>query len=68
MTDGKFQEAKDGFQNILVTLPLVSVETRRQVDEVKELVSIAREYHTFARCELTRKSVRPQALSAPLFF
>jgi coatomer subunit alpha len=58
VTDGKFQEAKDGFQNILVTLPLVTVETRRQVDEVKELVSIAREYHTFTRCELTGKTVR----------
>lgn len=58
VTDGKFTDARDGFQSILTTLPLVAVESRRQVDEVKELVAICREYHTFTRCEITRKSVR----------
>lgn len=57
VTDGKFQDAKDGFQNLLVTIPLVTVEARRQVDELKELVSISREYHTFTRCYLAHKAV-----------
>lgn len=54
-TDGKFTDALKVFKTILHTIPLLVVETRREVDEVKELLGIAKEYALALRIELKRK-------------
>lgn len=68
---GSFAEAKDLFMAILHAIPLVVVEKRTEVAEVKELLTICREYVTAVRLELERKEhkgdvVRMTELSAYL--
>ncbi|CAA7028291.1 unnamed protein product [Microthlaspi erraticum] len=66
---GKFTEALRLFLSILQTIPLVVVESRREVDEVKDLVSIVKEYVLGLKMELKRREtkddpVRQQELAA----
>ncbi|TYI37735.1 hypothetical protein ES332_A03G234300v1 [Gossypium tomentosum] len=68
-TDGKFTEALRLFLSILHTIPLIVVESRREVDEVKELIIIAKEYVLGLQMELKRRElkdnpVRQQELAA----
>nr|GMD96241.1 coatomer subunit alpha-1-like [Ipomoea batatas] len=57
-TQGKFAEALRTFQGILHTIPLVVVESRREVDEVKELVIIVKEYVLGLQMEIKRKEMK----------
>lgn len=57
-TTGKFTEALRHFLSILHTIPLVVVETRREVDEVKELVIVVKEYILGLQMELKRRELR----------
>ena len=43
-TYGKFSEALRLFLTILHTIPIIVVYSRREVDEVKELIGIGKEY------------------------
>eukprot|EP00250_Pteridium_aquilinum_P020114 c24708_g1_i4 orf=186-3830(-) len=68
-TEGKFTEALKLFLGILHMIPLLVVDTRKEVDEVKELVSICKEYVLAISIELKRKDtkedlVRQQELAA----
>ncbi|KAK9066647.1 hypothetical protein SSX86_013970 [Deinandra increscens subsp. villosa] len=68
-TAGKFTEALRLFMSILHTIPLVVVDSRREVDEVKELVIIVKEYVLGLQLELKRREfkdnpVRQQELAA----
>lgn len=68
-TAGKFTEALRLFLSILHTIPLIVVESRREVDEVKELIIIVREYVLGLKMELKRREmedspVRQQELAA----
>ncbi|CAN1836479.1 Coatomer subunit alpha-1 [Linum perenne] len=69
-TAGKFTEALKLFISILHTIPLIVVETRREVDEVKELIIIVKEYVLGLQMELKRREmkssdpVRQQELAA----
>ncbi|CAL1377289.1 unnamed protein product [Linum trigynum] len=68
-TAGKFTEALKLFLMILRTIPLIVVETRREVDEVKELIIIVKEYVQGLQMELKRRDmksdpVRQQELAA----
>ncbi|CAA2953106.1 coatomer subunit alpha-1-like [Olea europaea subsp. europaea] len=68
-TAGKFSEALGQFLAILCTIPLIVVETRREVDEVKELIIIVKEYVLGLQMELKRRElkdnpVRQQELAA----
>ncbi|KAJ7946016.1 Coatomer, alpha subunit [Quillaja saponaria] len=68
-TSGKFTEALRLFTNILHTIPLIVVESRREVDEVKELIIIVKEYVLGLKMELKRREmkdnpVRQQELAA----
>jgi hypothetical protein len=42
VTDGKFGDALTRFTAILHTIPLMVVDTRKEVDDVKELLAIAK--------------------------
>lgn len=57
-TAGKFTEALRLFLNILHTIPFVVVESRRDVDEVKDLVVIVREYVLGLQMEVKRKEMK----------
>ncbi|XP_010526595.1 PREDICTED: coatomer subunit alpha-1 [Tarenaya hassleriana] len=57
-TAGKFTEALRLFLSILHTIPLVVVESRREVDEVKELIIIVKEYVLGLQMELKRREMR----------
>lgn len=68
-TEGKFAEALRLFLAILHAAPLIVVEQRREVDEVKELIDIVREYVLGLKLEVRRKEtkddpVRQQELAA----
>ena len=68
-TAGRFQEALRLFLSILHTIPLIVVESRREVDEVKELIIIVREYILGLQMELKKRElqndpVRQQELAA----
>lgn len=67
-TDGKFSDALKIFRTILHTIPLIVVESRQEVDEVKELIDISREYVLGLKIEAKRREtqdvVRQQELAA----
>ncbi|KAG2586352.1 hypothetical protein PVAP13_5NG047400 [Panicum virgatum] len=68
-TEGKFPEALRQFLCILHTIPLLVVDSRREVDEVKELIGIVREYVLGLKMEVKRKEmkddpIRQQELAA----
>ncbi|ESQ53157.1 hypothetical protein EUTSA_v10024240mg [Eutrema salsugineum] len=60
-TTGKFTEALRVFLSILHTIPLVVVESRREVDEVKELIIIVKEYVLGLQMELKRREMKGDA-------
>ncbi|PIA55942.1 hypothetical protein AQUCO_00700334v1 [Aquilegia coerulea] len=55
---GKFTEALRIFKGILHTIPLIVVESRREVDEVRELIFKAKEYVVGLQMEIRRKELR----------
>ncbi|VFQ69399.1 unnamed protein product [Cuscuta campestris] len=58
-TQGKFSDALRTFQGgILHAIPLIVVESRREVDEVKELITIVKEYVLALKMEMKRKEMR----------
>ncbi|KAL1213282.1 Coatomer subunit alpha-1 [Cardamine amara subsp. amara] len=57
-TEGKLPEALALFLSILQTIPLVVVESRREVDEVKELIAIVKEYVLGLKMELKRREIK----------
>ncbi|XP_021759871.1 coatomer subunit alpha-2-like [Chenopodium quinoa] len=68
-TAGKLSDALRTFTNILHTIPLIVVESRREVDEVKELITIVKEYVLGLKMELKRRElkdnpIRQQELAA----
>eukprot|EP01128_Nolandella_sp_AFSM9_P008559 TRINITY_DN5258_c0_g1_i1.p1 TRINITY_DN5258_c0_g1~~TRINITY_DN5258_c0_g1_i1.p1 ORF type:complete len:1293 (+),score=283.65 TRINITY_DN5258_c0_g1_i1:54-3881(+) len=54
-TGGKFTEALDIFRSILHAIPLVVVQTSKEIAEIQELIKIAREYILGLVTELKRK-------------
>lgn len=57
-TGGKFTEALRLFVSILHTIPLIVVESRREVDEVKALLDIVKEYVLGLQMELKRRELK----------
>ncbi|KAG1674856.1 hypothetical protein FOA52_015244 [Chlamydomonas sp. UWO 241] len=57
VTEGKFTDALKAFTRMLHVIPLTVVDTRKEVDEIKELLVVCREYHIALRCELRRKEL-----------
>lgn len=43
------------FTSLLHSIPLVVVDTRREADDVKEVLKYASDYHTAIRCQLLQK-------------
>ncbi|KAJ1693805.1 hypothetical protein LUZ63_010503 [Rhynchospora breviuscula] len=57
-TEGKFPEALRQFMSILHTIPLLVVDSRREVDEVKELIDIVKEYVLGLKMEVKRREMK----------
>ncbi|KAL2927244.1 Coatomer subunit alpha-1 [Bienertia sinuspersici] len=57
-TQGKFSDALRIFLGILHTIPLIVVESRREVDEVKELIIIVKEYVLGLKMETKRRELK----------
>jgi len=57
---GKFADCMKLFRSILQTIPLVVVETRQQVAEVKTLIDSCREYITATRLQIDGKGQEPE--------
>jgi coatomer protein complex subunit alpha (xenin) len=55
-TDGKFSEAQVHFKAIIQQLPLVVVDNKPEVNEIRELVQIAREYLMAMGMEMKRRT------------
>lgn len=47
------------FTRMLLVIPLTVVDSRKEVDDIKELITICKEYHIAMRCELKRKVRSP---------
>jgi len=56
-TGGKFVDAKDKFVKIMLAIPLLSVDTKQQIQEATELMRICREYVLGISMELARKEL-----------
>ncbi|KAM7258185.1 hypothetical protein ACFE04_013926 [Oxalis oulophora] len=68
-TQGKFTDALRIFLSILHTIPLIVVDSRREADEVKDLIIIVKEYVLGLQIELKRREmkddpIRQQELAA----
>lgn len=66
-TEGKFAEALKVFVGIIHSITLLSVEDPRDVEQVEQLLKVAREYASALRIEIARKEVKEdQARQAEL--
>ncbi|XP_076236595.1 coatomer subunit alpha [Calliopsis andreniformis] len=62
-TGGKFPEAIEKFQAILLSVPLIVVDTRQDIAEAEQLIQICREYILGLKMETERKNL-PKATLA----
>lgn len=56
-TAGKFPEAIAKLQSILISIPLLVVDTRQEIAEAQQLLSICREYVVGIKMETNRKGL-----------
>jgi len=57
ITAGKFEEALDVFRKTLISVPLLVLDTKQQVTEAQQLISIARNYIVGFSMEIERKNL-----------
>lgn len=61
-TGGKFSEAIDKLRSLLLTIPLLVVDTRQDISEAQQLLQICREYILGLQMETTRKELPKNTL------
>lgn len=61
-TGGKFQSAVDKFRSVLLSIPLLVVDTKAQITEAQQLLSICREYILGLSMEIVRKDLPKSTL------
>ncbi|CAD7077616.1 unnamed protein product [Hermetia illucens] len=61
-TGGKFSEAIEKLQAILISIPLLIVESKQDIAEAKQLLQICREYIIGLKMETTRKGLPKNTL------
>ncbi|XP_024526944.1 coatomer subunit alpha-1 [Selaginella moellendorffii] len=59
-TEGKFSEALRLFLSILHTVPVIVVDSRKEVDDVKDLIGKSKEYVLTLKMELKRKELKDE--------
>jgi len=63
VTQGKFSDALVGFIYVMSRIPLLAVETSKEVEEAKSLVNLARAYITGLKVELEQKRAKAEKQS-----
>jgi coatomer protein complex subunit alpha (xenin) len=61
-TNGRFPEAVDIFRSILLSVPLLVVESKQEIAEAQQLVEVCREYIVGLQMELYRKELPKESL------
>lgn len=61
-TGGKFSEAIDKLRSLLLSIPLLVVDTRQDISEAQQLLQICREYIVGLQMETTRKELPKESL------
>ena len=61
-TNGKFAEAVESFRSILLSVPLLVVETKQEIAEAQQLVEMCREYIVGLQMELYRKELPKESI------
>lgn len=61
-TSGKFGEAVDKFQAILLSIPLLVVDTKQEIADAQQLLTICREYIVGLKMEINRKELPKETL------
>jgi len=56
-TNGKFQEAVEKFRSILLSVPLIVVESRQEIAESQELIQICKEYIVGLQMSMSSKDL-----------
>ncbi|CAF4864256.1 unnamed protein product, partial [Rotaria sp. Silwood1] len=56
-TNGKFQEAVEKFRSILLTVPLLVVESRQDILETQQLIEICKEYIVGLQMSMAKKDL-----------
>ncbi|CAF1625968.1 unnamed protein product [Adineta ricciae] len=56
-TNGKFQEAVDNFRSILLSVPLLVVESRQDILESQQLIKICKEYIVGLQMSMAKKDI-----------
>ncbi|XP_066591304.1 coatomer subunit alpha [Prorops nasuta] len=62
-TAGKFSEAIEKLQAVLISAPLLVVDTRQDIAETQQLIQICREYILGLKMELERKNLPKSSLA-----
>ncbi|KAF8567633.1 hypothetical protein P879_06803 [Paragonimus westermani] len=62
-TKGKFQDAVDRFRTILLSVPLLVVDSLSEESEARRLISVCKEYILGLSMELTRKAMSKETLA-----
>lgn len=61
-TSGKFQDAIERFRMLMLSIPLLVVESKAEISEVQQLLEICREYVLGLSLELERKAMPKDTL------
>ncbi len=61
-TNGKFQESIDMMRSILLSVPLLCLDTKQEVAEAQQMVEICREYIVGLQMEIYRKELPKDSL------
>ena len=61
-TNGKFVEAVDAFRSILLTVPLLVVDSKQEIAEAQQLIEVCREYVLGLQMELHRKELPKESI------
>lgn len=61
-TQGKFQEAVDRFRSILLSVPLLVVDSKQDITEAQQLIDICKEYIVGLQMEIARKDLPKDTL------
>lgn len=61
-TNGKFAEAIDSFRSILLSVPLLVVDTKQEIAEAQQLIEMCREYIVGLQMELHRKELPKESI------
>lgn len=61
-TTGRFPEAVDCFRGILLSVPLLVVDSKQEIAEAQQLIEVCREYIVGLQMELHRKELPKESL------